>query len=302
MSSICYLCNIDSDDLHMPCSICYARVHASCLGFRGPDVNKIMDHRGLNFYCRDCENVSPANLVVKFRKIQSHFMMLNKFHSSIYEIIGDERSFLFSNSSEVSVQTSPTPTVPVITAGTSAGRLTRSSASAVKRKGEEKVVPVVKSKKAKQVDDIPEIPELPVVVQSCEPMSLNVSRNGQIEDLSLDGASSQASGANFQAPEINVDNDFEALKPNKVVFLSNLPNTLPVTKIQSYLQKRIPSKMSTIHVHKMKGFETKRYSSFKIFVNEDDELFNMLVNKQFWPNNTFVREFFRRDVSPQAFD
>lgn len=90
------------------------------------------------------------------------------------------------------------------------------------------------------------------------------------------------------------DDELQTLAPPKVVFLSNFAKTSTEEQIRNYIAKRIPDFVSNVLVSKMNLPETRNYASFKLTIRDNEELFDYLLKKDFWPRNTFVKPFLRR--------
>lgn len=99
------------------------------------------------------------------------------------------------------------------------------------------------------------------------------------------------------------EDELVALQPPKVVFLSNFPKGYEVEKIEGYIAKRVnESDLSNLLISKMALPENREYSSFKVNVRNNDYMYEMLLNKQFWPKNTFVKPFLRRAYQAKMSD
>lgn len=80
------------------------------------------------------------------------------------------------------------------------------------------------------------------------------------------------------------------ISPNKNVFLSGVHPSTTEVNIKSYIDFNT-HKNTNLTIRKMKFNDVRPYASFVINVGRDPELFNIINNRSFWPQNAIVREF-----------
>lgn len=288
--SLCSICKIDTSGASaLACGVCYVTTHASCLGFKGPDSDKVSKHSGIKFYCSIHENLSPKTIISKFRQLKRKFDVLNKNLNEMLEILSDERLFLEGPlGPESNTQTENFPAMEVdehrgssdIASPTPAQTRSMSNSVPLKRKNgnSDKLVEPKRIKPTKTKSN-----------------TNNSNVNVPIINLINEPQPSTSSGSQSEiVSENSSEEELEALPPPKVVFISNLANGSTIEKIQDFISKRIDNiDPSKIFVHKMNLPDNREYSSFKITVRDND-LYDTLLNKQFWPRNTFVKPFLRR--------
>lgn len=92
------------------------------------------------------------------------------------------------------------------------------------------------------------------------------------------------------------DDDLVAVAPDKAIFVSRLNTNTTAEAVKNYIGKRYNiSSLSGFHVHKLRSDATSSFSSFKIFVGQNNHLYTTLMNEHFWPGNVNVREFVTRE-------
>lgn len=298
---MCTICKTDtSNAVAIACGICYASTHASCLGFKGSGCDKIMAHSGIKYFCSDHEKMSPSVVICKFRKLKSQFDILNKCFNEMKEVLDDEKLFLRSlllteavtQTEAASPQLSNNVDLSIVPSNT---RVTRAVLN--KRKGVS-LENAVEKKKSKSSDkDVDPLNNKSVPLKSYSSVTAQGLEFENNDSNVINDLANNAAGSGLrETPLMNVDDDeLVALAPPKVVFLSNFPKNYEVEKIQTYIANRLNSDdLSHLFVSKMTLPENRAYSSFKITVRNNDLLGDVLLNKQFWPRNTFVKPFLRR--------
>lgn len=285
---LCSICKADtSNALAIACGICFSSAHASCLGFKGPDCDKMLKHSGIRYFCSVHEGISPSSIVGKFRKLKSQFDHLSKCFTEMYSILSNENLLLDAPLvMDGGVQTEPTDDGGIQTESSDNVNVVMESVSSrirSKRKGPDVEVPIeIKKKKSdSKVLNPPKIGPTYAAVASCP--------NSRTDVVSIPDHNSSSSELAVEG-----DEELQTLDPPKVVFLSNFAKSSTEEKIQSYVAKRITDGLSSIFIEKMKLPDNREYASFKITVRGNDVLYNSLLRKDFWPRNAFVKPFLRR--------
>lgn len=81
------------------------------------------------------------------------------------------------------------------------------------------------------------------------------------------------------------------ISPKKTIFVTRFAADTVAEDVVSYIESKITNDIvNDIKVYKM---NTRNRVSFKVIV--PNELFDTIVNREFWPKNTLVREFIYRD-------
>lgn len=82
------------------------------------------------------------------------------------------------------------------------------------------------------------------------------------------------------------------IPPKKSIFISRFAFETSPSDIEYYIKNKIKFDGNII-VHKFKYSQTRSISSFKIMVPSD--IFNIIIDPTFWPENELIREFVIRE-------
>ncbi|XP_046808360.1 uncharacterized protein LOC124420194 [Lucilia cuprina] len=78
------------------------------------------------------------------------------------------------------------------------------------------------------------------------------------------------------------------IPPNKSIFISRFASDTTVEQINSYIKSKLNSEVD-FTTHKFSYSQPRRITSFKI--NVPCDIYEQIVNPEFWPENTLVREY-----------
>ena len=86
--------------------------------------------------------------------------------------------------------------------------------------------------------------------------------------------------------------------PRKTIFVSRLHPDTTVDNLRTYIKTKIPNLPDNgIKIFKFNKSQPRDISSFKIITPA--KLFNLIVNRTFWPDGLLVKEFvFRETTNP----
>lgn len=85
-----------------------------------------------------------------------------------------------------------------------------------------------------------------------------------------------------------VHNPLRAIPPRKTIFISRLANNTSIDDIDYYIKSKV-GEQAEILIQKFQYSQPRSIASFKLTVSA--ELFQILLDLNFWPENTLVREY-----------
>lgn len=95
----------------------------------------------------------------------------------------------------------------------------------------------------------------------------------------------------------DLENELIALDRTKSIFVSGFPSVTTVKAISNHVLKKLP--LANIEAMDIVKLPIKGdFASFTLKTGRDDDLFNVMNSKEFWPNNTIVR---RNNMSQKKF-
>lgn len=335
MSCLFSNCKLKNEERFLTCWICDGLAHYQCAGFNGRDFDKINDSsRGLRWSCTSCRSLDInfyrlfkeakvgfsamsselLNLTVKFRKFEELFndfdlgdsprrkkslgrlgvdaghagnsSALDAGHAANSPALRDV-SLLFSSPAPAAVVSAPSvvdpPAVVVTAAGEGVGLggpggLGGSAAAGGHTRGSDGSAASV------CVDQ--------VVVGSTNPVD-TIRVDGGVTPSQL--ASALPVGPGGGSSGFSERCILDIVPPRRTVFVSRFTPVTSVDDIKRFIKENIRLQVneSDFRVFKFNFSQPRDISSFRIIAPSN--LFDVLVDRSFWPPGVIVREFVHRD-------
>ena len=89
-----------------------------------------------------------------------------------------------------------------------------------------------------------------------------------------------------------VHNPLRAIAPKKTIFISRLASDTSTDDVDYYLKSKIGPHADVL-IHKFQYTQQRSIASFKLTISAD--LFQLVLDTNFWPENTLVREYIYRE-------
>lgn len=277
-------CSITTNERMITCWLCDDIYHIKCCGLKPRDADALSDDsKSMHWTCPNCKNISIEFYTMfkstknEFIKINNEFLELQKKLNAFGKLFTDYpylEKFASGQGKSSSRKKNKTHT---------------DSASP-------SVDPNVRQESIAVPDDIP-VNSAAIrnnnVHQHIEPPIINIE-NCLSNTTSLNSLVSANDYASPMSPKSFDYVPLRAIPPKKAVFVSRLAFETSSEDINFFIKSKI-SMDAEISTYKFNYSQPREIASFKIIV--PDQYFNMLLDPNFWPTNTFVREFTARQNS-----
>lgn len=285
-------------DRMVSCWLCVKHFHLKCSGLKARDADALADpQKSLHWTCADCKNIKVEfynffkNSKQEFDDICKEFLVLQAKLSKYGE--------LFSNYSNLDKFVGSQHDVSPVRKKA----FTRSAASQNMVSEPDIASPAISLALSSISPSVNELdPQLSVARRS--PL-LNVSTNAAVTPNSLELITPlpTISVNNKQVSEIHENfrtsnfvpsthqgapKPLKAIPPSKHIFVSRLASETTIEDVEFYVKSKLQM-TSQISVFKFSYSRPRAITSFKVTV--PDECFKYILEPNFWPASTFVREY-----------
>ena len=256
----CNKCHIFDNYPLARCAVCCLPFHMKCILPNVPVTSFDEFERCPNFtfYCDEHMNFCVHKLLSKISLLERKFSEGMEPMIEIYQELENHKKDL-SNSSYV--KPSNKPNIPIT-----------SAAAAASAAGYVNSLPRNRNKRTHSTppsNDPAKRPKEAEVMDTDDPVVINAV--------------------------VNTDNSIPppsllCMKPDKTIFLSRLHCDTSIDSIKDYIKyhTKIDKEFS---IRKMNFNTPRSHASFVINVGNDDDAFNVICNKQIWPEDAIVREY-----------
>lgn len=284
-------CAIKSDNERLlSCWLCDDLCHIKCAGIVARVADCLNEDRGIRWCCTKCRKIE-VSFYRFYKSMQTEFSEMERDLSVLtYRFSKFSKMFSEYPDLEKCVNTSP-------------------KSSPKRKKASKKAVPALI------------IPTSPCLMQVNSPINVSNRAASNVDVGIIDPImptvvvnASQLAPANLtvpQQPSIGVTSDnigivdcslpsssgrqpreLTVIPARKTIFISRFSPETSVEDINFYISSRVQN-MQSISCYKLKSSFSERLSSFKIVV--PDNLFEDIVDLNFWPAKALVKEFVYRD-------
>lgn len=322
-------CSISGEERMVSCWLCLGNYHLKCSGLKARDADALSDNaKNLQWTCPNCRVIgiefynffkshkaefdgikkdfsSLQGKLTKYGELFSKFTNLDSFAASPRP----KRKRTAKSSStppcipkNTGVITTNNDSIPLPTANTS------SCPAAVVTPNTNNFIPPHHTSNASNYNIIPSesTSVTPTVSNSSIlPMIPNLATSKPPELILLTPSSSNI------PTNLNVVNNplttvtpkpLKIIAPRKTIFASRFSVDTTINDVEFYIKTNLGIEdYNNVQIYKINA---RNRASFKIIVPES--IFDRLVNPQFWPKNTIVRQFIYRDdnnvILPRASD
>ncbi|XP_046810013.1 uncharacterized protein LOC124420597 [Lucilia cuprina] len=278
------------------CWLCHECCHFKCSGLSGLVSEAVSKNKGLHWCCESCRKFGVnyyrffQETKKKFAEIQDEAVKLNERISAYGKLFDDFKSL---DNLKSTPQSSP--------------KRRKSARNLTKEKRDDQ--PTVSAPPCNTASD-PNVPltNISVSVPSCNTASDLTVPISNITELSsnnshLSYADAVLRSANVTTNVTNpiVDNPLQlinteiiplrAIPPKKTIFISRLASDTTSDSVDFYIKNKLGND-ADISIQKFNFSQPRSISSFKITVSMNH--FERLLDPNFWPINTLVREYIYR--------
>lgn len=99
----------------------------------------------------------------------------------------------------------------------------------------------------------------------------------------------------YQNSDTQINEDvinIAAVPPPRSIFVTRIALDVDEKLLYTYIKSKISGlEQSTLTVRKMKFKETREFNAFELKVGRNEDLFNTLLCRNFWPQNAVVKEY-----------
>lgn len=281
-------CSITGTDRMVSCWLCLSYYHLKCCGLKARDADALADStKNLQWSCPNCKPIGIEfyNMFKsskdEFEKINKEFLSLQTKFAQFGELFTKYPNL---ENFVVSPKRNKTNLSPVASQNLSVASNSLECFSF----SSNLQTPITANS----------------VVRSVTPSKENASsllenRSSDAENVNINGIEPSPSHQNMPSNEISTGSSISPslnpkplraipLKKNKSVFVSRLASDTTVEDVVFYIKNKL-STNSFVSAYKYTYSQPRSITSFKITVG--DELYNYLIDPNFWPVHTFVREY-----------
>lgn len=290
--------NTNSKERLISCWICDNVSHLCCAGFNGRHYDVICDReKGLRWSCWDCRKLD-IDYYKLFREAKSGVTEFKKTFKAMSEKLSKFEK-LFENF-DFSV-CSPKRKKSSLTVNDNV----RGNDNTVDKNLISLLSPVGDIM-GPQPDNVH--PETAVIQENSSACNGYVtapilSHNSNVETVSSisprcevnrSDENSEPMSVNCTSVEPVPTNDLVVVPPRKTIFLSRLAPDTSIDHIRSYVKSKCAGMLDNdLSVYKFNFSQPRDIASFRLYIPA--RIFDILVDKSFWPEGTLVREFVHRE-------
>lgn len=266
-------CKINNDAERMiTCFLCHCLIHYKCSGMPTLVNEAISEYDGLNYFCMPCRK--PAVEFYRFfQGTKTRFLDVKNAVATLTENISNYGK-LFDQFSSFDNLKSPPKSSPVIR---------KSSRKCVKDKENPSPSQLVSNTNVQaSKTSVTTIVTPPTPTDVLQPTNSHITIDGEIAATSGQSAS-----------EIVTNQRMLRIKPaRKNIFISRFLSDTTVDEIDYYIKSKL-NFGADILIKKFTYTTPRDITSFKLSVPPD--LFEDMVNPNFWPDSALVREYVNKE-------
>ncbi|XP_073814968.1 uncharacterized protein [Musca autumnalis] len=306
------ICNIkDDNELCVSCWFCLDQWHVKCARISANVVDTINQNVGVRWCCVNCRKLSAdfynfvKDLQNELKSIKDEFISVSsrfESFSNLFDKYRDLDDFVSSpfgsgQKRKRAAKKAPNKSVPIRKALLPAGN-TRSQSVSTPDKIEAvcdqsyagiAAQPALEVGKGSVVGVVPleSMSNGSVALKNASQPSPSIQEPQVPTTVAASGAGSATNGKPLQSDQ----RPLSMTPVMKAVFLSRFPSETTADDINYYIKSKIEGDYFLRGFKLRSSFSINR-SSFKIVVNEN--IFNQLMLKEFWPAKAFIKEFVER--------
>lgn len=288
-------CPITGNDRMVSCWLCTGLYHLKCCGLKARDADAILDPaKSLHWTCPSCRNINVEfynlfkNSKEQFDKLNSEFQQiqnkLNVFgelftkYPHLDKLATDKNQ---SSSHNMSINNPPQIFEPV-----NINPQIISPSCAASPSLDANIFPVNNDQHL-PVNNVQHLHTQRNNIAHMSPLSSSGSITPTITVNSVTRTNTQNNCNNPIYQPLRV------IPPKKSVFVSRFAYETSTTDVEYYIKSKLCSDVDVI-VYKFKYSRPRSVVSFKISV--PIEIFHQIVDPNFWPMNTLVKEYINNDT------
>lgn len=272
-------CNVTGNDRMISCWLCLGNYHLKCSGLKPRDADSLSDPaKSLQWTCSRCKLIK-IDFYKFFKSYNEEFNKLNREFTTVQNNLlkFGELFTKFQNLDKfIELQDNSSP----------------------KRKKTNKkspVLPVISYSSVTANNDFSSLPTTSMNIVS--PLETNaadeISMQVPLNRIPSPGISQINVNTNINTENNLVPhNPLRAIPPKKTIFISRLASETTSDDVDYYIKSKIGQNADVL-IHKFQFSEPRSISSFKITVPTG--ISNHLLDINFWPENTLVREYIYKD-------
>lgn len=285
-------CSVKSDDERMlSCWLCDCLSHIKCAGIVARVADCIDEDRGIRWCCSKCRKIEISfyrffkSMQTEFSEMERDLLALTNRFSKFSKMFGEfpdlEKCANFPPQSSPKRRKSPRLAIPPINIDSSPCLIEVNSPITV---SSDSVTRAVSSGTASAVANENILAPVKLTVSENVASSMPVAGNNS-NGIATDNSVVRPSSSDVQTRELTV------VPARRTVFISRFSPEITVDDINFYLSSRVDD-VKSISCFKLNSSLSGKLASFKLIV--PDNLFEKLVNSNFWPAGALVKEFVHR--------
>lgn len=292
-------CTITGNDRMVSCWLCLNFYHLKCCGLKPRDADALSDDsKSLHWTCPDCKNIGIEFYNMfrsskdEFNKIKNEFLVLQqKFNefSNIFIKYPNLEKFTGCINQSVSPKRKKTQSSPHVALNS---QLSLPKNNKTTNLNTENVF---------QDCSVTPVSNMSLPIYSSDrisPLSTNKLATNHTNNAASCSRSSTSTGEtdNISNGNSTVGNGIihplKVIPPKKSIFISRLADETSAADIEFYIKHKLGGDLD-IMVRKFKFSRPRSIASFKLMVPQ--EVFDRIINTNFWPPYVFIREFINND-------
>lgn len=294
-------CKVKNEHRLLMCWLCEKYVHFQCAGFKGRDFDRIVDRsNGLRWSCSNCRSFDInfykllKDAKAGFSEISKEFFNLNGKFKMFENLFNN---FDLSHFAEASPKRKKSQSCLDVCVGQTAVSPTTPNLSQL-------FLPSVLNSASELVGE----PVGKPAGELANPPVISIAEVDEGTRDKIEGSCGEADVVSGRVSEVmvattgvtvssitdDVGCGLVVVPPRKTVFVSRFAADTSEEAIRKFLRSNCPGfNESDFNVQKFRFSQPRDISSFKIIVPL--KLFDILVEKSFWPVGALVREYIHRD-------
>lgn len=285
-------CKIKSDERMITCWLCHENCHLKCSDISGLVADAISNNKGLHWCCVDCRKIG-VSFYRFFQSQKQTFLQILEDSAKLSNRINDYGK-LFENYKLLENMNSPQSSPKRRKSARNANKEKRSENNYSTSLSNTPSVPMLDST-SNNSSPIPNLPSSnpstsnnPISSYSTSVNDVPPTRLERLTNHDPESVVNPSSPYNVTPVEVILT----AVPPKRSIFISRLPADTTTETIDRYIISKI-GKFNDINIHKFNFSQQRSIASFKITTS--DEMYSRLIDPEFWPKHTIVREYIYRE-------
>lgn len=268
-------CNISTSDRMITCWLCLGNYHLKCTTLKARDADAIADQtKSLQWSCAHCRKIN-IEFYKFFKSYKEEFEDINKNFLALQSKLskfGDLFTKFLNLDNFIDNQNPASPKIK------NKKKNDKSPAVPLNYNSSNPIIP-----NGAEINESASFPSTSTSASVFTPQE----RSGQTFTTPTIQLNNHTS-TNATISNTTIYNPLRAIPSKKNIFVSRLASVTSTDDVDYYIRSKVGSN-ADIRIHKFIFSQPRSIASFKITVSAD--IFNILLDPNFWPINSLVREY-----------